>query len=441
MRFLVVGAGALGCELLLGLANAGFDNIDVLDMDTVAISNLCRQFLFDARDVGKPKSEVAVQYMRHKFPKKTFTSHFKRAQSLPDLFYRQFDIVLLGVDNVEVRKWMNDAVSRCSVVRLPDSLTSNPNESEFVLLQGLIESIPLFDTGTEGYKGHCNLVQLGRTACINCLLDLYPNSRHENIPLCSLPSIPRQLDQCVSYAAYKIWNEEQPFGPNTTLNEENMKHMKWIAKRAQEHAFKYGIEDILSVSFVRNVLKSTIPAVLSTNLCIAAVCVTEVTKWVHNTPRTHENYLYFNGASSALGVYAHWQYMKPNCSCVCCRIYVCNCLRRWTPPQLVSNSVLPLCNMIIEPETAIKKITQLRVRVTPNSRENPVIEFWLLQSGLLEGVTSCLRDAPVFDCIKGKLSSYFSDSQHLQEAMSMVQLIVDSPAGSCRLLLHFISKH
>ena len=67
-HYFLVGAGAIGCEMLKALALMGVGRVTVTDMDLIEKSNLNRQFLFRASDVGQLKATVAAREARRIYP-------------------------------------------------------------------------------------------------------------------------------------------------------------------------------------------------------------------------------------------------------------------------------------------------------------------------------------------------------------------------------------
>ncbi len=106
---LVVGAGGLGCPVLLYLTAAGVGTIGVVDPDVVDLSNLQRQVLYTTNEVGKSKAKTAVSRLQKLNPDLTFDAYavaldMSNARSI----ISEYDIVVDCTDNFTVRYLIND---------------------------------------------------------------------------------------------------------------------------------------------------------------------------------------------------------------------------------------------------------------------------------------------------------------------------------------------
>ena len=107
---LCIGAGGLGCPLLLYLAAAGVGRIGIVDFDVIDESNLQRQVLYGVSTVGQSKAQVAKQKLLDLNPHITVDVHEVRLTSdnALDLF-KDYDVIADGTDNFATRYLVNDA--------------------------------------------------------------------------------------------------------------------------------------------------------------------------------------------------------------------------------------------------------------------------------------------------------------------------------------------
>jgi molybdopterin/thiamine biosynthesis adenylyltransferase len=109
-RVLVVGAGALGNEILKNLALLGFEQVVIVDLDAIEHSNLSRTILYRAGDVGRRKAETAAEAVRAILPSarpRALNANIVQGVGLG--VFDWVDLVIAGLDNREARLWINRA--------------------------------------------------------------------------------------------------------------------------------------------------------------------------------------------------------------------------------------------------------------------------------------------------------------------------------------------
>lgn len=173
-KILVVGAGGIGCEILKNLVLSGFPDIEIIDLDTIDLSNLNRQFLFHKEHVGKSKAEVAKESALKFNPtvkiKSYHDSIFNTDYGVS--FFKKFNVVLNALDNRQARNHVN---RMC-----------------------LNAEVPLIESGTAGYNGQVELIKKGVTQCYECT----PKATQKTFPGCTIRNTPSEPIHCIVWAKH-----------------------------------------------------------------------------------------------------------------------------------------------------------------------------------------------------------------------------------------------
>ncbi len=108
-KVLIIGAGGLGCPLILYLAYSGIGNLGIADHDKIELSNLSRQVLFTKKDIGKYKvlvSKKFVEKINKKINIKTFRERVNKKNI--EKIAKDYQIICDGTDNFKSRFLIND---------------------------------------------------------------------------------------------------------------------------------------------------------------------------------------------------------------------------------------------------------------------------------------------------------------------------------------------
>ena len=187
LKVLMVGAGAIGCELLKNFAMLNISTdpskngaIYVTDPDIIENSNLNRQFLFREKHIRKPKSVTAAySVINMSKAMNVLPLTQKVAPDTENIFSDEFisglDLIANALDNVQARKYIDN---RCVKVKTP-----------------------LLESGTLGPKGHVQVIIPDLTEHYGAMSDPVDDGE---IPYCTLKMFPEDINHCIEWGRDKF---------------------------------------------------------------------------------------------------------------------------------------------------------------------------------------------------------------------------------------------
>ncbi|KAK9332425.1 hypothetical protein V1520DRAFT_334852 [Lipomyces starkeyi] len=255
-RVLMVGAGGIGCELLKNLVLTGYGEVHLVDLDTIDLSNLNRQFLFGHEHIKKSKALVAKDTASKFNPHVKLVAHHANIKDpqFSVTWFKSFDLVFNALDNLDARRYVN---RMC-----------------------LTAEVPLIESGTTGFNGQVQVIVKGKTECYDC----NPKEVPKTFPVCTIRTTPSQPIHCIVWAKsylfsniFGIDEDESPDLDNSVnadnaseidnLKRENteLKHIKDAFGTSEfprlvfEKVFKIDIDRLLSMEDAWKHRKAPVP--------------------------------------------------------------------------------------------------------------------------------------------------------------------------------------
>jgi ubiquitin-activating enzyme E1 len=180
LQYFIVGAGAIGCEMmknwaLMGVGCGDKGHIYITDMDRIEKSNLSRQFLFRNAHIDHFKSTTAANAAKEMNSNMNVTAFQEKVATdtehlFGDDFYNNLSGVCTALDNVEARLYVDQ---RCLFYRLP-----------------------MMESGTLGTKGNTQIVVPHITESYGATRD----PPEKSIPVCTLKNFPNQIQHTLQWA-------------------------------------------------------------------------------------------------------------------------------------------------------------------------------------------------------------------------------------------------
>ena len=176
LNIFMIGAGALGCELLkyfamMGISTESNSLLTVTDHDRIEKSNLSRQFLFRENEIKQLKSECAINAIKlmndkvNCIARQEFVNE-KTENLFNKEFFKKQSAVVIAVDNFEARTYISEQCEKYN--------------------------IPYFNCGTDGPYANVEAFIPGKIVKAS-----YPINYKKIVPSCTLKMFPSSINHCV----------------------------------------------------------------------------------------------------------------------------------------------------------------------------------------------------------------------------------------------------